>query len=444
MGLFPINNRKFVLLFIFGLMVFTFSCKNYSKEKKLSQQEIIYKEYAYNTYLQINQDNKLKDEGIKNFVSSLDLEEKIAQLFLVNLEGNKSFYPVEFDLEKKPIIPGGYLFFSYNIASSPSEVQSFTKSIMQYCIDNNYLPPILTLDQEGGVVNRLRGITSPLPSAQLIASRMDKENATKLYSFQAEQMNSLGFHMNLAPVAEICDVSNYEFLGNRSYGDIKSVKLFASGAVQGFQRQKILSVVKHFPGNTNVDPHTGLPEISLPWDELEKQYLQVFQSILNYGPKAVLMSHVRTSAQDAETPACLSKFWINDILREKYDYSGLIISDDIFMAALEKNGFPPEKAVVMAVEAGVDLIMLSEKRFYDSLLILKEKALMDSSFMQKIDTSVKRIIEAKVNVGLFNFIKTESGYKIEPAELKENSIEKFNVAFSEGLKLYNQFFGANK
>ena len=83
------------------------------------------------------------------------------------------------------------------------------------------------------------------------------------------------------------------------------------------------------------------------------------------------MSHARTSAIDSGTPSCLSSVWVSDLLRKVLNYQGVIFSDDIFMGALAANNYPPEKAVVMAVEAGIDCIMVSEKRISKPVSILR-------------------------------------------------------------------------
>ena len=113
------------------------------------------------------------------------------------------------------------------------------------------------------------------------------------------------------------------------------------------------------------------------------------------------MSHARTSCRDSKTPACLSKEWVTDVLRGQYGYDGIIFSDDIFMGALADNGFPPEKAAVLAIEAGIDCIMTSEKRFAKQARVLYQKAVSDPVFAARIDESVKRILSYKMKSGLF-------------------------------------------
>jgi len=144
-----------------------------------------------------------------------------------------------------------------------------------------------------------------------------------------------------------------------------------------------------------------LPEIKLEKDELE-DLLESFRYITEHNPSGVLMSHARTAAIDSKTPACLSKIWVTDILRNEYGYKGIIFSDDIFMGALAYNGFPPEKAAVFAIEAGIDCIMTSEKRFAKQARVLYQKAKTDAEFEKRVNESVYRILDYKIKTGLFN------------------------------------------
>ncbi|MCR5606327.1 MAG: hypothetical protein K6F69_05905, partial [Treponema sp.] len=333
-------------------------------------------------------------------------------------------------------IPGGYIFFSFNIASSASAINSFTNNINEYCIKNGITLPYLSIDQEGGLVNRLRGITSSVPSNRTIASKYSVNEAYDIYASQAKQMNMLGFNLNLAPVSEIENESNKEFLDSRSYGNKENVLNYAAAAITAYQDNSVGTVLKHFPGNTNTDPHTGLPEIKCTLTELESEVIEPFSKLIEKNPSGILMSHARIKVDglegDSDNPACLSSYWVTEVLRNKLGYNGLIFSDDIFMAALEKNGYPPKKAVVMAIDAGVDCIMLSEKKFADVVKILYERAFEDSSFAEKLLKSEIRVIKYKMssNVLFYN----ESTDKIESFEkdLKEDWNSVFSSLKAEG------------
>ncbi len=390
------------LPFLFFIIFFLTSCSDKQTKKEIKSHESASQLQTY-----INQIKKERKEVLKKYVERMPLEDRIAQLFIENLEGNVSFRSYETvgamtgSDDKRPLVAGGYLFFSYNIAPDRLQMQSYIKSIRDYCESYDIIQPYLSVDQEGGWVNRLKKINPQLPSNEDVASNYDISAAYKLYSLQAEGMSELGFDMNLAPVVEICTDDNKEFLDGRSFGNIDKVIRYGTACINAYENNGIATVLKHFPGNTNTDPHTGLPEIKLSKEELMKT-LEPFRELVKLEPKALLMSHARTSAIDPGVPACLSSVWVTNILRNEYGYKGLIFSDDIFMSALADNGFPPELAACKAVETGVDCIMISEKRFAKAGAVLYNRALEDPSFTEKINTAVIRILEYKIKAGLLD------------------------------------------
>ena len=248
------------------------------------------------------------------------------------------------------------------------------------------------------------------------------------------------------------DISDYYDI-DPSFGTMEE---FAGAAIKGFQSQGLMAVAKHFPGNTNDDPHSGLPEIALEQQELERFYLEPFRRVLQESdPWAVLMSHARISTsgttaspeQDSETPACLSHFWVTEVLRQRFGYGGLILSDDIFMAALEKNGFPPHKAVMLALEAGVDVIMLSEKRFGSVLRLILDRSQSEPEFAALLDRAVERVVAAKVQAGLLTFqLVGESAGALElvPTQRSPWSQADWDAVYQQGMELYQAGFGGHQ
>ncbi|MCR5437514.1 MAG: glycoside hydrolase family 3 protein [Treponema sp.] len=400
-------NKKILFLPLIILVLFL-SCTG-KKEKLLTQKEIKKHQNAslMNDFLYRRVEQKQK--AIDEYVDRLSLEEKVCQLFIENLEGNKNFLPVEKMTLVNPsagkddyIIPGGYIFFGYNIADTRDDMKAFNKSIYEYCKKHNKIPPYLAVDQEGGSVSRLKKINTKLLSPLEIAS-LSIDECKKIYSSQAEQMHELGFHMNLAPVVEVITEENKTFLDDRSFGSKEKVIAYGSHCITSYEDNSIATVLKHFPGNTNTDPHKGLPLINLPENVL-METLVPFEILLEKNPSGVLMSHAITTAIESEknTPSCLSDYWVNEILRKKFGYDGIIFSDDIFMGALKDNGFPPEIAVVKAIKAGIDVIMISEKRIAIPVNLIVSLASKDEEVVNRINQSVKRIIRYKIKAGILS------------------------------------------
>lgn len=377
-----------------------------------------------------------KNSAVWEFISKLSLEEKIGQLFVVNIVGGSSFVPVEEN------IAGGFLYFGYNIAETPEAMIDFNKSVNNYCFEHNKIPPFLAADQEGGYVTRLSSLNGTLPSQEKVAQLQNPSIAKRLYELQALQMKNLGFNMNLAPVVEVCTPDNEKFLNKRSFGSLDDVQIYGTDCVRAYEDNGVGTVIKHFPGNTNTDPHTGLPQIEWEQDEFDMQ-MNAFCSIILQEPAGVLMSHARVKAHDELVPACLSKYWVTDILRNEFGYKGIVFSDDIFMQALAGNGYPPEKAAVMAIQAGIDCIMISEKRIGSCVEILCKNYKADSDFAVLIEKAVQRIIDYKIKNGILIYELNALG----KYELKVNTAlndgfdgEAFAAAREENMELYRNNF----
>lgn len=443
----------FRALFVLPLVTAAFfSCKKtyVPSPEELAQQERAREEAAH-------------AEAVARYVDSLTDAEKISQLFLVNIDGKNVYHPVErasalYGSEGKnnALVPGGCLLFSYNIAESAEKIAAFTASVRRFYAENGSVPPYIAIDQEGGDVNRLRKITSTLVSQKKTVEWFTPEQAQVLYAAQARQLKLLGIQMNLAPVIEVETPSNTAFLDTRTFGSLEAVLSFGDAAVRAFEDNGVAVVLKHFPGNSSTDPHTGLPHITYA-EETRDLYFKPFEMLLP-SASCVLMSHAvvqkeTANAEDAAAtsmPACFSRYWVTEVAREQFGFAGLIFSDDIFMGALANNGYPPEKAAVSALEAGVNCIMLSEKTFGRIACVLLDKTRSDEAFAALVEDSVRRVILFKIRVGLLRFEKVQDEASVEEGSAEASfaynvvaapdfesfDAAAFSSAYDEGMAFY--------
>lgn len=421
---------------LLGILFLFCACRN---DKKINEHEILLHQRGRDILEYIKLVEQQKSKAIDDFIEALALEERIAQLFVVNIVGNETFVPVEEN------IAGGFLYFSYNISDSVKGMMDFNQSIIDYCRKNNKIPPFLSVDQEGGYVNRLRNLNGPLPSAERVAKVLDPVRSGDLYKYQGYQMKALGFNMNFAPVVEVCTKDNEQFLTERSFGSLQNILAYGDACINAYEALEVGvgTVIKHFPGNTNTDPHTGLPEIEWDAQTLQMQ-LEPFRQLVKNQPAGVLMSHARVKGYDEKNPACLSEYWVTDVLRKEFCYKGIIFSDDIFMGALADNGYPPEVAVIAAIDAGIDCIMISEKRIEPCVKILAKKAKQEPDFEKRLNESVRRMFEYKIKQKYLEVFLNQKGlYEVkiiypEPDTRLRN--DKFNVAKQMNIKLYTENF----
>src|SRR5215210_5872754 len=210
----------------------------------------------------------------------MKLEHKIGQLLLIGLPGTR----VEPEMREllTTIQPGGVLLNGQNIESAQqvSELTSTIRSLLE-------VPPIIAVDQEGGRVDRLKTVYSPMPSADLLRASGDASIAARLGEITAEALRTVGFNINFAPVLDIgFDDSADNGLKGRYLGrtDAKVVRL-AGAYLEGLQRGGVVGVGKHFPGlgAATIDSHEELPTINRSRDEIVKNelapYAEMFSKI---------------------------------------------------------------------------------------------------------------------------------------------------------------------
>ena len=166
-----------------------------------------------------------KSEAVTKFVNGLTFEQQIGQLFLVCTDGT-AIDPVTGKDNVGgetcgTVPPGGYIIFRYNCTDDPVQVISLLGNIRTYYETQNQIQPYFSIDHEGGPVNRLSYLASPLPSQQSVAKFLTADLATEMYTYAAMQLHALGFQLNFAPVVEAQRDDNKKFLGLRSYGNLE-------------------------------------------------------------------------------------------------------------------------------------------------------------------------------------------------------------------------------
>ena len=290
----------------------------------------------------------------------MKIEHRIGQLLLIGLPGKQLDLMTRGMLET--IQPGGVLLNGQNIESA-SQVVELTGEIRAVVV----VPPIIAVDQEGGRVDRLKAIYSPMPAADMLRASGDASIAARLGEITAEALRTIGFNVNLAPVLDVAiDDSSDNGLKGRYLGSTPAKVVRLAGAyLEGLQRSGVLGVGKHFPGlgHSLVDSHAQLPAIDRSRDQITKEdllpYTELFSKI-NARLNAVIVGHAHYPALDGPSalPSSLSKNIVAGLLREELSYKGLVITDDLEMGAVTTNREVPE-AAVMAIEAGNDMVLVT-------------------------------------------------------------------------------------
>jgi beta-N-acetylhexosaminidase len=233
--------------------------------------------------------------------------------------------------------------------------------------------PLLAIDHEGGVVQRLteaHGFTR-VPAARDVAATMSLMEARSLYAQAGRELAALGFNVNLGPVLDVDEPDNPAIgVHGRAYAaDPARIAAYAQAFVEGFASAGISCAAKHFPGHGRAvsDSHDGAADISATWTEAELEpFARLFAS--PHAPPMVMTGHLRLDpvAPDGR-PATVSAQIVTGLLRTRLGYRGVVVTDDLDMGAVS-NVMDRKEAVVQAIAAGSDLLMIKNLFGYDPLM----------------------------------------------------------------------------
>ncbi len=293
---------------------------------------------------------------------SFTLEQKIGQLFFIGIGGPEFDTATEQLL--KEVSPGGICLFARNIREAQQ-----TRDLLGAIRERSALLPFLSVDQEGGLVDRLRRVLTPMPAANKIRNT---EEAAELGSIVADALRSIGFNMDFAPVVDVIDekrAGQANGLLSREFGRSKEEVIELAGAfLTSLQNGGIIGCLKHFPGlgASQVDSHEELPQVLIDEDEFTNIDLHPYRELLKTDEISVIMAaHAafpRHSLQETDEngkllPSSLSKNFISTLLRGRLGFDGLVITDDLEMGAIVRN-YGIGEACKMAVNAGVDMLAI--------------------------------------------------------------------------------------
>jgi len=327
-------------------------------------------------------------------VENLSLEEKIGQMLIVGVESNRITERTKKLILKYKI--GGVILYRRNF-NTYEEMINLIKDLKELNKQNK-VPLFISIDQEGGRVNRMPKEILNLPSANLIANKLGEKGIKEAAKITGEILSKSGFNMNFAPVLDLKRFDN-KSIGDRSFGEnIECVTKYGIAQMKSFQDKKIISVIKHFPGNgaTKEDSHYRLPIIKLKIKTLEIEDMKPFEEAIKNGADGILVGHLKIREMLDKEPCSLSRKFIIKYLRKKYHYKGLIISDDLKMRAI-KYRYGTTKALTKSFKAGNDITIFrfNEKQEEKAILNIIELAKAKKLNMYRINSSVKRILKIK-------------------------------------------------
>lgn len=333
------------------------------------------------------------------YVDAKSVSQMAGQLLLVGIPGSSSGTRSAKALAGhiKAGRAGGFLALRHNVKSRES-ILGLTNLMLG--ANNN---AFMAIDQEGGKVQRLsrgQGLTN-IPTAQWVSGNLTSAKALALYEKAGRELRSAGFNLNLAPSVDIHQPKN-PVIGKygRSFGtDPAKIAEFGGAFINGFGRTGVACAIKHFPGHgsSRSDSHDGFVDISTTWDPKE---LAPFKALAASAP-LIMGGHLfHPQFSNGKQPVTFSKKALTKTLRGKLGYRGVIVTDDLDMGAIRKN-YSLKEAVISAIAAGNDLIMLSNSLKYDEALPSKaikwiNQGVKDGRFTTaQLNASYQRVMAAR-------------------------------------------------
>lgn len=331
-------------------------------------------------------------------------DEKIGQMIMVSpedLTGEARTVRLKESGAFEKLPAGGVIIYGQNIETD-AQLKALIQEIKNSAHDAGLYMPFIAVDEEGGTVARvahkLGGVY--VPSAEETGKTKDAQQAYRNGKVIGEYLGTYGFNLDLAPVADVM-ISTAPELEGRSYGeDADVVADMALEMARGLREEGIIPCFKHFPGHGAVTRNAHNVPVShgRTLDEMRALDFVPFAAAIENGAEMIMMSHLKALNVDREYPASLSYVLVTEILRNALHFEGVVICDALRMDAIREE-YSIEKAAVLAVNAGVDILLAPDdgQKVYQAL----QKAVENGTVSrERIDESVARILALKIKNGL--------------------------------------------
>jgi beta-N-acetylhexosaminidase len=280
------------------------------------------------------------------------------------------------------------------VAGGPAQVAALARAVHAAAPAT----PLVGVDQEGGRVARLKAPLLEVPPMRTVASWGDAALAGRIARAVGDELGALGFTIDFAPVLDVNTCAHNPVIGDRAFGeDAETCARFGVAWIRGLQGAGVLACGKHFPGHgdTSKDSHVDLPVVDQPRDRLERVELTPFRAAVEAGVASLMTAHVVYRAIDDRRPGTLSPA-VCSTLRDDVGFRGMLVSDDLEMAAIAAR-WPVEDAAVQAIAAGCDALLVcwsddKQERVVDALAREAERS---GSFRARCEEALARVHEAR-------------------------------------------------
>jgi len=327
-------------------------------------------------------------------------EQALAQVFMLGWVGEEPS-PIIMDWIRVRNI-GGVKIFGWNTADT-TKLAKTVGELQKASLEGPFnIPLIIATDQEGGWIRHVKGSTSETPGNMAIGAASYPRDAYLSGYYIGKELALLGINMNFAPTVDVFSNRDSSLIGPRAFGsDPVKAGILGAAFMKGQLAAGIIPTAKHFPGHgdTDLDSHGVLPKINISFEVLWERELVPYRMLVTEGVPVVMSGHLAfplTQAKD--TPASLSSWLLNDLLRDKIGFKGVVITDDLMMTGATSFLGSLSRTAKQALAAGNDIIMLSNTPLlYDPVWTLLINSMKEEeSFRAAVRSAARRTLELKL------------------------------------------------
>ena len=322
----------------------------------------------------------------------MDLKTKLYQMFILGLDGGEYKNALSKGL-------GGIIFFTNDIKS---EIQF--KTLIKEIKSESLIQPFLSIDQEGGRVERTENIYG---GKKYLSAKFAYEKGEYFLRNQTEniakELKDFGINLNFAPCTDTNTNPNNPIIGERAFSSNPDDVIKGYDIVSDIYRKNgIIPCIKHYPGHgdANKDSHLTLPEINLSIDEMEKTHIKPFKYAVDNGVEMIMAAHLHCTCFDkTQIPSSLSQNAIS-YLRNKLKFDGVIISDDMIMKGV--SDFGQTEACIMGIKAGLNMFIYrnSDSQIINTIENIYKIAQNSTEIRHNIEYSFEKIKQLKIKMNI--------------------------------------------
>ncbi|GHU48123.1 glycosyl hydrolase [Spirochaetia bacterium] len=354
-------------------------------------------------------------------VALMSDKQALGQTFMVSWEGSAPTPEVLVWIRER--FAGGIKAYGWNAHNTDKLAQTIGQLQGEALKNEFHIPLLAATDQEGGWVRHIKGDTSETPGNMAIGASSVPRDAYLSGYYIGRELAAIGINMNFAPLVDLYTNRDSLIIGTRSFGtDPVQVGLLGVASFRGQLAAGIIPTAKHYPGHgdTRLDSHGILPQIVSDFDQLWERELLPFRYLVKEGVPVIMSGHLAfPNTQAGKTSASLSPWFMQDVLREKIGFKGLVITDDLMMYGAQSQTGGLSRTVKAALLAGNDIVLFSRSIALDNPIwdYLLHEMKVDSAFNARVFDAARRVVQTKLQ-----YLKNSSNPIIPDAAQLKTSV----------------------